>query len=108
MGITTPNEDSHKDFVKITSRVGGHAIEYDGSISENDRIIGTYLHGIFDNSKFTNDYMNRIREAKGLALISAENAPENFWDFKNKQYDKLADLVEENIDKSKLYEIIGI
>lgn len=108
MGITTPNDDVHKNFVKITSRVGGEATDYDGSITEDCSIIGTYLHGIFDNSKFTNAYMNRIREAKGLALISAENAPENFWDFKNKQYDKLADLVEENIDKSKLYEIIGI
>ena len=108
MGVTTPNDDSLRPFIKIGERIGGADLAYDGSITEDGKIIGTYMHGIFDNSKFTNDYLNIVRKEKGLDIIQAENSPENFWDFKDKQYSLLADLVEENIDKAKLYQIIGI
>jgi len=108
MGVTKPNTTEVKPFVKIGERIGGEKNPYDGSISADGKVFGTYLHGIFDNSKFTNEYLNVLRKEKGLSAISTEDAPENFWDFKDKQYDKLADLVEANIDKTKLYEIIGI
>ena len=38
----------------------------DGAISYDGRVIGTYLHGIFQNRLYTRKYFNAIRAQKGL------------------------------------------
>ncbi len=68
-------------------------------------VVGTYVHGIFDNSDFTNYFLNRIREKKGL-----DKTDENFSfsEYKNREYDKLAQVLRENLDLKKIYEIMEI
>lgn len=68
-----------------------------------DNLIGTYIHGVFDNSEFTNFLLNKIRKEKGL-----DNMKENFSfsEYKNQEYDKLADVLRENLDINKIYEIM--
>lgn len=74
-----------------------------GVIKNN--IIGCYIHGIFDNTEFTRGFLNNIRSEKGLDGIDATIS---FEEFKEKEYDKLAKVVEESVDMGKLYKIIGI
>lgn len=74
-----------------------------GMVKEN--VVGTYIHGIFDNSQFTNYFLNKIREKKGIDKID-ENF--SFTEYKNKEYDKLAEVLRENLDINKIYEIMGI
>lgn len=74
-----------------------------GVIKNN--IIGCYIHGIFDNTEFTRGFLNNIRSKKGLDGIDATIS---FEEFKEKEYDKLAKVVEESVDMEKLYKIIGI
>ena len=74
-----------------------------GVIKNN--IIGCYIHGIFDNTEFTRGFLNNIRSEKGLDGIDATIS---FEEFKEKEYDKLAKVVEESVDMEKLYKIIGI
>lgn len=69
-----------------------------------DNVIGTYIHGIFDNSKFTNFVLNKVRKEKGLDNIN-ENF--SFTEYKNQEYDKLAQILRENIDIEKIYDIIS-
>ena len=69
-----------------------------------DNVFATYIHGIFDNSKFTNDFLNMIRRKK--------NMPEqkeilSFNKFKEREYDKLAKLLRENLDIKEIYRILG-
>lgn len=69
-----------------------------------DNVFATYIHGIFDNSKFTNDFLNMIRKKK--------NMPEqkeilSFNKFKEKEYDKLAKLLRENLDLKEIYRILS-
>ena len=73
-----------------------------GTVKGN--IAGTYIHGIFDNSEFTNHFLNEIRKIKGL-----DRTDENFSysDYKNREYDKLAEVLRENLDIKKIYEIMG-
>ena len=63
------------------------------------------VKGIFDNSDFTNYFLNRIREKKGL-----DKTDENFSfsEYKNREYDKLAQVLRENLDLKKIYEIMEI
>ncbi len=67
-------------------------------------IMGTYIHGIFDNSEFTNYLLNKIREQKGLDKIDKDFS---FSEYKNREYDKLAQMLRDNINIKKIYEIMG-
>ena len=69
-----------------------------------DNIAGTYIHGIFDNSEFTSHFLNEVRKLKGLDRID-ENF--SYSDYKNREYDKLAEVLRENLDIQKIYEIMG-
>ena len=76
-----------------------------GCTNLEGNVVGTYLHGIFDDINFTRTLLNTIREKKGLNPITSE--VESFEEFKNKEYDKLADMLRENLDIGKIYEIIN-
>ena len=73
-----------------------------GAIKGN--VVGTYIHGIFDNSEFTNHFLNEVRKLKGLDKV---NEDFSFKEYKNREYDKLAQILRENVDIEKIYEIMG-
>ncbi|MFA4910417.1 MAG: cobyric acid synthase CobQ, partial [Desulfobacteria bacterium] len=84
----------------------------DGFISEDGRVWGTYIHGIFDNDSFREEFIRRIKQAKGLP-VSARSKSEtdtsfNFQEFKETQYDRLAALVRKNVDMETFYRIAGL
>lgn len=93
------------DFLDaIEDRLGETVYEEEGAINEEGDIIGTYLHGIFDNIGFTRGFLNNIRKKKGLDEIKSEI--NSFEEFKNKEYDKLANIVRSHVDIDKIYEIL--
>jgi adenosylcobyric acid synthase len=66
----------------------------------NPRTWGTYIHGIFDN----NEIVNSILAESGQNI----NTNIDFWQFKEEQYDKLANLIRENIDMEYIYKSMEI
>ena len=73
---------------------------FDGALSEDGRIWGTYMHGVFDADAFRRDFLNRIRKEKGWnALSSTVFNPDG-------EFDKLADLVRKNTDMKQVYTIL--
>ncbi|MEK6727338.1 MAG: cobyric acid synthase [Candidatus Omnitrophota bacterium] len=88
---------------KIT-RKAGKTIEYfDGTIENKGRSWGTYIHGVFDEGRFRKKFLNRIRLRKGLPISNAY-AAFNL----DKEFDKLAQLIRENIDIRMLYKMMGL
>ena len=77
----------------------------DGCVNESGNVIGTYIHGIFDNIEFTRTILNNVRKIKGLDSIESEI--KSFSEFKEKEYNRLADIVRENVDMDKIYAIIN-
>lgn len=75
----------------------------DKDIICKDNVFATYIHGIFDNSDFTNKFLNIIRRKKGMSLV--ENVI-NFIEFKEKEYDKLANLLRTSLNMEKIYKIL--
>ncbi len=69
----------------------------DGAVSGN--ILGTYLHGIFDNDTFREKLLKRL---------GYDTQEETYASYKEEQYDQLARVVRENIDLERIYEILGI
>ena len=91
-------------FLKIQERSDKEVCMDDGAVSSDGNVIGTYLHGIFDNDEFRLGLINRLRESKGLAPMLAEELSSVD---KERQYDKLADWFREHIDMDLIYEKIG-
>lgn len=97
---------SGKPLTRIKLRLGEETEVEDGAISEDGRIFGTYIHGIFDSMNFTQGLLNVIRKEKGIdeqgfAGLSYET-------FKEQEYDKLAALLESSLDMDQIYAITGL
>ncbi len=91
-------------FLKIIERSDEEVCMDDGAVSDDGNVIGSYLHGIFDNDEFRLGLINRLRKNKGLSPMLAEELSSVD---KEKQYDKLADWFREHIDMDLIYEQIG-
>lgn len=101
MGNTECMEDC-SPYLTINSVQGHPEVRVDGV--RNRDVLGTYIHGIFDNMEFTNGLINNLRKRKGLEI--ADGSALSFKEFKESQYNKLADLLRENLDMEKIYNII--
>ncbi len=73
----------------------------DGAVSPDGRVLGTYLHGIFDNDGFRNAFLNRLRLGKGLSPKSAAQVLPD-------PLDLLAEHLERHLDMAKLLAICGM
>lgn len=102
MGSTRITGDS-KSFMSL-SNISGRENDIVGVISKDERVIGTYLHGIFDNMAFTLHLVNILREAKGIDLICSS---EDYKSLKEKEYDRLAQVLRENLDMDSIYRIMN-
>ena len=75
----------------------------DGFVRADGLVFGSYLHGIFDNLEFTGAILNQLAEKKGISLIATAKSME---EYKESQYDKLADLVRRSLDMEAVYRIM--
>jgi adenosylcobyric acid synthase len=73
----------------------------DGFISSDGNIWGTYFHGVFNTPGFRRTWLKSIGwKETGEAR--------NLEDVQNEQFDKLADIMEENLDMDFIDRIIGL
>ncbi len=74
----------------------------DGAVSKDKTVMGTYLHGIFDNDDFREALIASLKAKKGIE----ESERVDFAAFKDGQYNLLASAVRESLDMEKLMAII--
>lgn len=65
-------------------------------ITENMNIYGSYVHGIFDGNGIAKTIVEALLKKKGLSLENCDNI--NFDEYKQQQYDKLADYIKKSVD----------
>lgn len=86
------------------TRQGENAVNiWDGALSEDGRIFGTYLHGVFDHDGFRRQFLNVLRLHKGLRPLPAQR---NRHLEKERAYDRLAETVRKSLDMEKLAAIM--
>ncbi|WP_456276167.1 cobyric acid synthase [Bacillus sp. AK128] len=71
----------------------------DGCKSENEKIIGTYFHGIFHNDSFREILLNKIRKEKGLSEIYGRAS---FNKLRETEFDRLASHVRKNVNLERI------
>ncbi|SLK20264.1 Putative Cobyric acid synthase [Clostridium chauvoei JF4335] len=74
-----------------------------GVCNKERNVFGTYLHGVFDEGKLAENLINKIRKEKGISYLTNDM---EYSKYKLNEYDKLAALLEENIDMELAKEII--
>jgi adenosylcobyric acid synthase len=77
-----------------------------GITNECSLILGTYLHGLFDTAVVCTSVINKLRKSKGFDEIELSTVDRQKQ--LNDDIEKLADIVEANIDMEKLYEIVSV
>ena len=75
----------------------------DGFVRADGLVFGSYLHGLFDNLEFTGVILTQLAEKKGISLTATAKSME---EYKESQYDKLADLVRRSLDMETVYKIM--
>lgn len=86
---------------------GGNAKgKEDGCVFQD--VYGTYLHGVFDTESMQRAVWNLLAEKNGVETGQWETFDGfSVDDYKEKQYDLLADILRENLDMEMIYRILN-
>ena len=93
---------SLKPFFEILERSSKKIKYFDGFRRNDNRVLGTYIHGLFDADTFRREFLNKIRQSKGWRSL-----PQQIHFDPDREFDKLAQLLRENIDMKSLYGIVN-
>ena len=103
MAVTGEPTDSTKLFCenKIEEKDNGSDSI---SIGENrGNVYGCYVHGIFDKPEVAKGIAEALLQEKGM---ETDVEAKDLKAYKESQYDLLADIIRENLDMKRIYEII--
>lgn len=102
------------DFEFLGSRIQAENLDgyeiHSGVTNVSEKIIaagnvfGTYVHGIFDNDKFRRQVINAVRRTKNLPPLETSR---NVRAEKQKNYERLAKIVRENLNMELLRKILA-
>lgn len=86
-----------------TETIGNQLTDNGGEVCEN--VCGCYIHGIFDNDKVSESIVKELYRRKNIPYTQKSV---NRKQFKEMQFDLIADNLRNNIDMEMLYRIIGV
>ncbi len=97
----------HSAAFSIREKQGRSVNEPEGARSDDGRVLGTSIHGLFDEPGFRRHYLNQIRAWKGLAPLDTSGC-DDAKTVRMRAYDRLADLLANNLDISSLAALAGV
>jgi adenosylcobyric acid synthase len=95
--------DNVSPAFRIISRGNRKSNHLDGAVSADGKIVGTYIHGLFENESIRRCLLSNLRKTKGV-----ERETQPFVLSKDSEYDKLAALVRGSLDMDMVYKIAGM
>lgn len=96
--FVSAGEPSGRTVIRLEDGRCGGMERWDG------QVFGSYLHGLFDNEELTGRLVQNLARKKGIPL--GQKKAEDVFSYKERQYDKLADLVRRSLDMGRIYEIL--
>lgn len=88
---------------EITGRGGHPARVLDGAVDEHGAVVGTMIHGLFENDTLRLALLRELRRSKGLAA-----PPESMLPSKPSEYDRLAGVLRESLDVARIRRLVGL
>ena len=92
---------------RIIERDGIRADDFEGAHSEDGRIIGSSIHGLFDAAGFRRKFVDTVRESKGLAALGP-SVPDDANADRRTTFDRIADVLEAHVDMSRVAAFAGL
>lgn len=96
--------DNIQHAFTITSRSDQPITSADGVVRSDGLVMGTYIHGIFDNDEYRRSLLNALRKRKGLTPIESVNDTHTR---KESSYNRLADTVRNSLNMELIYKLLG-
>jgi adenosylcobyric acid synthase len=84
---------------ELVARNGEPSGAADGAVSANGQVVGTMLHGLFDNHALRARLLHTLRARRGLPAPATSSAPELD---RFAEYDRLEAVVREHVDRGLL------
>ena len=69
-------------------------------------VYGTYVHGVFDADGIAAKIVEALATKKGISMEAVTQ--QNYQEFKETQYDKLAETLREYLDMDAVYRMMGM
>jgi adenosylcobyric acid synthase len=104
VGETEYLQDS-APFARIHRTGDSEKFTLDGCITQNGRVIGTYLHGIFHDDAFRHAFLAAARSASGL---SPAKAVLNWKELRENEFERLAGTVAGSVDLKRMLGFVGL
>jgi adenosylcobyric acid synthase len=101
MGLVEQVGEAAAPFA-ITSRNGVTMDVRDGAIDDSGMVVGTMIHGIFDNGSVRGALLDFLRRRKGVASRATNVASID------DEYDRVEQVVRQSIDCALLWRITGL
>ena len=81
--------------------IDGHV---DGIMNAGGNVLGSYLHGLFDDGSFFGAIASHVRKQEGRQDAAAK--PMTLDEFREREFDRIANIVRASLDMEKIYRII--
>jgi adenosylcobyric acid synthase len=92
---------------RIIERDGVQADDFEGAHSEDGRVIGSSIHGLFDAAGFRRNFIDTVRQSKGLAALGL-SVPDDPDADRRRAFDRIADVLEAHVDMSRVAALAGM
>lgn len=76
-----------------------------GIIGMQERILGTYAHGLFEHSDFRTSFIEALAQSRGKSVSRPERS---FEEIKQAHYNHLAELMKNHLDLQEIEKIVGL
>lgn len=77
--------------------------EVDGVTNADGNVMGSYVHGLFDNGTLWRAIRAKVRAAHGLAADTEK--PMSMDEYREREFDRIADIVRASVDIERIYRI---
>ena len=95
---------SPRDVVSLSSTSLLADDDVDGVMNERGNVLGSYLHGLFDDGQLFAAIAAHIRKEKGIDTET--QAPMTLDEYREREFDRIADIVRASVDMDAIYRIV--
>jgi adenosylcobyric acid synthase len=103
---TSTRRDGAQPWLRLRREPSEEVVE-DGAVSDDNRVCGAYVHGLFDDARFCRSLVDALRRRRGLSPL-AEGAWQSQHEFLARRHDGLGKWLEDFCDLREVERWLGV